>query len=253
MRTKQDMWDIFHRYNISKKVAVVFLVLLAMMSVGGMIGFYNARQITKVSGGLYTDFLLRQVTLSSIEKEMLTTRQEIFLYAIVSDAASKEFLERSIAEHDENIKKLLQEHLQLEIQGKNEAERYTSFKNAWSDYLSISKEAITLSNKANTNQAISLLRGNGTTRFKNALDILQSLLAEEKAMAFSYYQKTGEFSKVITWMTISLNILAIIVSAKLWSVLTRSIVKPVEALEESAKRIASGNLGERASVLSNDE
>src|SRR3989338_1937408 len=247
------MWDIFYRYNISKKVAVVFLILLSMMGIGGMVGLYNARQITRITTGLYKDFFLRQETLSSIEKEMLTARQELYIYVIVSDAASKEYLERSLTEHNEKIKGLLQEHLKLERRGDNEAELYASFKNSWSQYLSATKEAITLSHKGNSDKAISLLRGDGATRFKSAMDALQALLAEERGSAFSEYKKTGEFSTIITWMTISLTILAIIVSIRLWSILTKSIVKPLEALEESAKRIADGNLKERAYILSKDE
>ena len=245
------MWNKLSSFKISKKLAAVFLILLIMMAVGGTVGLYNARQIANVTTRLYMDFLLHQENLSSIEKEFLTEKQETFLYAVIYDTGSRVYLERSIAEHDRKIKELLGEHLKLETD--SDKELYRSFEKAWSDYMAARNEAIKLSNNGNRENALAMLRNDVEARFAFAMDILQVLLSEEKNSSFSEYQRVGRLSAIITWGTIAFTILAIIASIGLWSILTRSIVKPIEALEESAKKISDGNLKERVSILSTDE
>ena len=246
------MNNVFSSFRMSKKLGVVFLVLLTMMGIGGSVGLYNATQITSVTEGLYTDYFMRIESLSSIEKELLADRQDVFLYTIAHDTASMSYIESSLTGHDKKVKQLLAEHLGGETQGVREGELFIIFEKAWSDYKEMKDNTISLANKSNT-AALALVKGDLQVRFKHAMAALQALLTEEKSDAFSKYQRAGYFSKTITWMTLSLTIVAIIVSVGLWSILTSSIVKPIEVLEESAKKIADGNLKERASVLSEDE
>ncbi|MBI5048440.1 MAG: response regulator [Deltaproteobacteria bacterium] len=243
------MWNIFHSFKISKRVAAVFLILLAMMSIGGVVGLYNGRQIANVTKELYGNFFTRQDTLSSIEKELLTERQGVFLYITITDAASKSYLKQSLKEHDNKIKNLIEEYLRVEQFEHGE----TAFEKAWSDYKVLRDKAIGIYDNGDIKKATVLLYGDLSTSFKSAMDILQLLLTQEKDSAFNQYERADYLSKVITWTTLVMTIVAIIVSVSLWSMLTRSIVKPIEILEGSARRIASGNLKERVAITSNDE
>src|SRR4030067_1962806 len=173
------MLKVFYQYKISRKMAVVFIALLSMMVIGGIVGLYNALQITKVAAGLYTDFFVRQDTLASIDREMLTARQEIHLYITITDAISKQYLERSILAHDEKIQRLLLEHLKHEKVSEGEAEFYSPFKKAWTNYHALLTGTIKISNEGNIKRAVTVLQSDEATRFKQAMDILQVLLTEE--------------------------------------------------------------------------
>ncbi|MBI5327265.1 MAG: response regulator [Deltaproteobacteria bacterium] len=243
------MWNIFQYFKISKRVAAVFLILLAMMSIGGVAGLYNGRQIANVTKDLYGNFFTRQDTLTSIEKELLTERMVVFLYITITDAASKPYLKQSLKEHDNKIKELIEEHLRVEQFEHGE----TAFEKAWSDYKVLRDEAISIYDNGNIKQAAVLLYGDLSTNFKSAMDILQLLLTQERDSALGQYKMAERLSKIITWTTLIMTIATIIVSISLWFVLTRSIVKPIEALEDSARRIAGGNLKERAAITSDDE
>lgn len=246
------MNNVFSSFRMSKKLGVVFLLLLAMMGIGGSVGLYNATQIASVTQGLYNDYFMRLEILSSIEKELLAHRQDVFLYITVHDTASVLYIESSLAAHDKKIGQLLAEHLKSGKQGVRERELFISFEKAWSGYKELKDKAISLSSKNDT-AALALVKGDLQVRFKHAMEALRELLTEEKGDAFNKYQRVEYFSKIITWMTFGLTIVAVIVSAGLWSILTNSIVKPIEVLEESAKKIADGHLKERAPVLSGDE
>ncbi len=247
------MSDIFRSFKISEKIGAIFLMLLVMMGIGGMVGLYNARQIANVTTRLYSDFFIRQDVLFSIEKELLADRQDMFLYNTMSEEASKTYLEHSIMDHDKKIKDLLAKHLRNETPGQEETRLYASFEKAWSDYKAMRDEIINISKQGNTEKAGVLTMGDVGESFKSAMNALQTLLTQEKNATFSEYDKAGYLSKIILWVTLGFTILAIIFSVGLWIILTRSIVKPIEALEKSAKRIASGNLKERVAVASKDE
>ncbi|MBI5286110.1 MAG: HAMP domain-containing protein, partial [Deltaproteobacteria bacterium] len=76
----------------------------------------------------------------------------------------------------------------------------------------------------------------------------KTLDAEEKDAVHRSYQRAVYLSKGITGVTLTFTILAIIFSITLWSILTRSIVRPIELLETAASRMAEGNLKERIAI-----
>ncbi|MBI3755895.1 MAG: MCP four helix bundle domain-containing protein, partial [Deltaproteobacteria bacterium] len=205
------MRNIFHSFKISEKIGVVFLILLAMMGIGGMVGLYNARQIATLTTDLYTNFFIRQDTLKTVEKELLTAGQEAYFYVVSNDKSSKEYLERSMAEHDKKIKEALAEHLKSEEgkQGELEAALFTSFQKEWLEYITIRDEAIKLAYQDNADaKALAILTNKGTTKFKTAMGTLQALIVEANDSALSEYNKTGYLSRIIVWATLGFTALA---------------------------------------------
>ena len=109
------MKRLFNSLSISNKLAVVFLLLLFMMGVGGLVGLYNAGQLANLTRRLYSDSYKRGETLTAVENEFLSARQELFLHTITSDVASKAYLEGSISEHKSKIDRLLNEYKALGV------------------------------------------------------------------------------------------------------------------------------------------
>ena len=107
------MIKFFRNLNISNKLAAVFLFMLSMMCVGGLVGLYNAGQLASVTEHLYLDSFKRVEILSSIENEFLSARQEMFLNAITTDLSSKSYLTISIKEHKAKISRLILEYKAL--------------------------------------------------------------------------------------------------------------------------------------------
>ena len=100
----------FDSLNISNKLAVVFLLLLFMMGAGGSVGLYNGTQIDKVTEDLYLDAFKRYQTLSSIEKDLFSQRQELFLHTVIKEHGSKAYVEGSLEAHRKNINKKISEY-----------------------------------------------------------------------------------------------------------------------------------------------
>jgi signal transduction histidine kinase/DNA-binding response OmpR family regulator len=246
------MRQIFGRLSISNKIATVFLILLFMMGVGGMVGLYNATQIASVTRRLYVESFKRSEVLSSVENEVLSARQELFLHAIIADEASKSYLEGTIDEHRDRIEKLLREYKSMGVSARNEAllsELYTSLTNFWYLHKRIEVHSRTGQREA----ALALLRMDGNKSFRDAISAIRRVVKVEKDIAYSAYKESDFLAGVIIIVTIAFTILGIVFGGALWFILTRSLVRPIVSIEDSARRIGSGDLSHRAVVDSEDE
>lgn len=246
------MKKIFHTLSISNKLAVVFLFLLFMMGVGGLVGLYNANQLAKVTERLYLDSFKRGETLSLIENEFLSARQELFLHTIITDESSKSYLEASVEEHKNKIEKLLSEYKVMGI-AEGQENTYNDLRANFSRYWHVHLNVEKLSRSGDRDSALSIIRMEGNKTFTDTINSLKKLVKEERGTAFSEYQRSDFFAKVIITVTMGFTVLAIVFGGGLWLALTRSIVRPILAIEDSAKKIGQGDLQQRVPVVAEDE
>ncbi|MEK7772983.1 MAG: ATP-binding protein, partial [Deltaproteobacteria bacterium] len=242
----------FGSLSISRKIAAVFISLLFMMGIGGLVGLYNAKQLANVTESLYTDSFKRGETLSSVENEFLSARQEIFLHAIISDETSRTYLEGLTDGHRKKIDRLLEEYEKSGVSAGQEAllGRLTV---SLSEYWTINGRITSSSLKGDRQASLNLIRTAGNDSFTAVLNSLKKLSIMEKDSAFAAYQKSDFFAGVIIIVTIAFTLAALILAVGLWNALTRSIVRPILAIEESAKKIGQGKLDQRVPVVTEDE
>ncbi|MBI5971163.1 MAG: MCP four helix bundle domain-containing protein [Deltaproteobacteria bacterium] len=246
------MKTFFDSLSISKKLAVVFVLLLFMMGVGGFVGLYNANQLAKATESLYTNSFKRIETLNAVENEFLSARQAKFLHTIISDDASRSFLKSSIEEHRSKIDRLLDDYKAMGIaEGKEII--YEELTHNMGSYWVIHARVETLSVAGRREEALSLIRLEGNKTFTDTLNSIRKLIEEEKFMAYASYRASDFFAILIISVTLALTVIAIVLVGALWLALTRSIVRPILAIEESAKKIGHGNLKERVPVMTEDE
>ena len=246
------MDGLFKRLSISNKLAAVFLFLLFMMGMGGVVGLYNAGQIASVTEKLYLHSFKRVETLSSVENELLSARQEMFLHTIIVDQASKAFLEVSVGEHKKKIDQLL---VQYKIMGVAEGnkEHYDGLLANLGGYWHVHSNVMEHSRAGDRGSALSMIRMEGNKSFTDTIDSLRMLIQHERDTAFAAYQRSDYFAKVIIGVTSAFTLLAILVAGGLWLALIRSIVKPIIAIEDSARNIARGDFKHRVPVMTEDE
>ena len=241
----------FKSLNISNKLAVIFLVLLFMMGVGGSVGLYNGSQIAKVTDHLFMDSFQRTEILSSIEKDLLHQRQELFLHAIISEFSSKSYLEGSLGEIKNKIDRKLSEYESFGTSGL-EVLLY-ELTASLPEYWDVQARVVSLSMEGKRDLAITLIQGDGNVKFAATMNALKKLINEESNTAFSAYQTIKTFASMIIVVTLIFTVLAIFVAGGMWLATTRSIVVPIRAIEESAKMIAGGDLSQRVPVMTQDE
>jgi len=246
------MKRLFYSLSISNKLAFVFLLLMFMMGVGGLVGLYNANELTNVTKRLYRDSFKRGETLSLVENEFLSSRQELFLHTIISDRSSKSYLEASVEERRNKIERLLLEYKSMGLAPSQEAtfrDLVANLGKYWHVHLNVEK----LSRAGDRDSALSIIRMEGNKTFTDTITSLKELIKEEQGAAFADYSASDYFARVILAVTLGFTVLAIVFGGVLWLALTRSMVKPILAIEEAAMKVAQGDFKQRAPVMTDDE
>jgi len=242
--------------KISNKIAAIFMLLIFIMGVGGFWGLYN---VSKIAGGteeIYQKTFKHISTLSDMEKELISLRQEIFLHIIVTDQGSKSFLDSSVRERVQKVNKLMKAYEAFEVKHplhRPEEGTMTTLQSELNNYWNIQARVLELSSYGRPEEALSLVRGDGNRAFNAAINHLKRLLSEDMSTASKSYQRSEYLASTITLITVFLTIAAIIMSFVLWRLFTNSIVKPILIIEDSAKKVAKGDLAQRALVSSGDE
>ncbi len=242
--------------KISNKIAVIFMLLIFIMGLGGFWGLYN---VSKIAGGteeIYQKSFKHISTLSDMEKEFISLRQEVFLHIIVTDQGSKSFLESSVRERVQQINKMMNIYRAFEVKhSSHEPARsdMTALQEELDNYWNVQSMVLELSSYGRSEEALSLVRGDGNRAFNVALNHLKRLLSEDIRAASKSYQRSEYLASTITWITVFLTLAAIVMSFALWRLFTNSIVKPILIIEDSAKKVAKGDLAQRALVSSGDE
>ncbi len=242
----------FRDLSISRKLAIVFVVMLVLMGLGGVVGVYNATQIFKVTERLYLDSFKRVEFLSSAEGELLSARQEIFLYAMVKDPASRDFLKVRVLERNKKIGAILMEYSNM-IDSPEDKEHYKRLNADIEEFWRVHLRVLSISNVRQRDKAISITQTEGYKTFATAMNTLKSLLDKSRSSALSAYERSGYFARIIIAVTLVFTLSAIVLAVGLWLALRRSIVRPILALESSARAIASGDLTGRVPIMSDDE
>ncbi len=246
------MRGFFRDINISRKLAIVFVVMLVMMGVGGSVGIYNASQISRVTEKLYLDSFKRVELLAGVESELLAARQEIFLYAMVKDPASRDFLNIRVQERKKKIEAILTAYEAM-VLTENDKALYKRLLADLQKFWSVHSVVLSITDPKERDRAIAITQMEGHKTFSTAMNTLKVLVDRSRSGALMAYERSGFFSRIIIAVTIVFTFFAIALAIGLWFVLRRSIVRPILAIEKSARSIASGDLTGRAPVMSDDE
>lgn len=242
----------FKDVDISRKFATVFIILLFMIGFGGAVGLYNASQIFKVTERLYIDSFKRLESLSGLEAELLSARQEIFLYAMVRDPSTRSFLEIRVFERRKSMESLLHDYNQMELTAEDKA-LYELMLKDLDDFWHVHIGVLTLSQSGDRDNAISVIQMEGNRTFTKAMNTLKTLVGMSREGALSSYERSGFFSRIIIAVTVAFTLSSLALAVGLWLALKRSIVAPILAIEKSARSIASGDFTGRVPVMNNDE
>ncbi len=165
---------------------------------------------------------------------------------------SRSFLRGTILEHRSAIDRLISDFKGFDVD-MDTLLILEDFEENLVAYHLLENKVIELSAAGQTIEAMKLVEADATRRFNNSINALRKVIEWERSRAALSYLKTDELSRIIVMVTLIFTLAAIVMAAGLWFAVTRSIVKPILSIEDSAKKISEGNLSHRAEVLSGDE
>ena len=246
------MHNVFYSLKISKKIGAIFGLLLLMMGLGGAFGLYNAISIVNVAEQMYKNNFQRSEILSAVEKELLIQHQELFLHVISSDRGVKDFFDKSIIQRMDKVNSLILEYGAYGLREDTE-KLLDEFAKETILYWDVQMRVLNLSNEGKSEKAKALAGDEGKRQFNASMHSLKGLFKEERLAVVAAYQESQNLGRDITVLTGAFTLLAIMLAGGLWTVLSRSIIKPILDIEEASKRVAHGDFSRPASVMSRDE
>ena len=246
------MHNVFYSLKISKKIGAIFGLLLLMMGLGGAFGLYNAISIVNVAEQMYKNNFQRSEILSAVEKELLIQHQELFLHVISSDRGVKDFFDKSIIQRMDKVNSLILEYGAYGLREDTE-KLLDEFAKETILYWDVQMRVLNLSNEGKSEKAKALAGDEGKRQFNASMHSLKGLFKEERLAVAAAYQESQNLGRDITVLTGAFTLLAIMLAGGLWTVLSRSIIKPILDIEEASKRVAHGDFSRPASVMSRDE
>jgi len=246
------MHNVFYSLKISKKIGAIFGLLLLMMGLGGAFGLYNAISIVNVAEQMYKNNFQRSEILSAVEKELLIQHQELFLHVISSDRGVKDFFDKSIIQRMDKVNSLILEYGAYGLREDTE-KLLDEFAKETILYWDVQMRVLNLSNEGKSEKAKALAGDEGKRQFNASMHSLKGLFKEERLAVAAAYQESQHLGRDITVLTGAFTLLAIMLAGGLWTVLSRSIIKPILDIEEASKRVAHGDFSRPASVMSRDE
>lgn len=240
-------------FNISDKLAFVFMFLLIFMGIGGTVGIYNAFKIDDLNKELYNKFFKRNDFLFSAESEFLIQHQQVLLFISVSDDSSKSFLRREIDNHVNLVDRVLLDYMTLDVSD-DSIYLLETFNEHYHDYLREQEEIFSLENISSLNSLeINNLKSNISKQFQETFSALNNVVRQERIELHNAYRQSENRANLTLTVTIFLAIGAIAFAFVVWYFLSKSIVSPILALGEAARHMSLGDFKHRAPVIKQDE
>lgn len=175
-----------------------------------------------------------------------------FEHIVAQDSTTMQACEQEMADIEQQIQKKFSEY-DLVVTNDTDRQLIASAKQAWSKYLELHDQMITLSRDNKTQQATELIRGESQTLFESASEVFLDLVTFNTDGGEQASLEGDELYASARTLMIVVIILISVLALLLSLYIIRAITKPVNELDNVAAKIADGNLNESITYTSKDE
>ncbi len=237
--------------KISKKLFVLVLSLLFCLAVVGGTSIVLMDRINASTMKITENWLPSVIIAEEINTTISDHRIYEIDHIISSDKAMDEY-EKKIEKKEKEINEKIKTYRSMVISEEDE-QLITNAENSWKQYLIISARMLEASENNQTEQALNILHGESRESFdkvsNNCLNIVEyNKSGAQDASAYGKSLFSISLATIIFIITV-----AIIVSVLLSIYIVRLIVKPMDAINSAARKIAEGNLDDSVTYDSEDE
>ena len=169
----------FSSMSISRKIGLILLFFMVMMGVGGGVGLYNATRVVGVTEILYKSYFGWLDTLSTLEKELLAQRQQLFLHISVEDEGSKVFLLEGVSNHTDAVEELIFRYRSSGLTEEKES-LFREFDDSLREYQKTQAHILELSSGGRSKVAAEIYGEAGKRDFNKVFGLLTKLVDHEK-------------------------------------------------------------------------
>jgi methyl-accepting chemotaxis protein len=226
--------------KLGTKLIGGFLLVALITLIIGIFGYLQVHKLVTADTKLYRQIAvpLGQLTTISTDFQRIRVNSRDIVYAEKDDR--EEFAHR-IQELSSSMDKeaIAYEKSLFSDEGKK---LFKDYKEAESTYLSVIKRLTDLASQGKIEEAISLLKGDANTTSRKLQNTITKLVESKIKQGKLLSEGNTNLANSSGWLMLGLSIIGTIIAFVLGFIITRSIVKPVMALAEDARRVAQGDL-----------
>jgi len=237
--------------QLGTKLIGGFLTVALLALILGIFGYYQIHKLAKADSMLYQQIAVPLGQLTAISTDFQRIRVSSRDILRVEKEDQEEFSERI----DELFASMDKEAAVYEKTVFHERDKlmFKEFRDAQAAFKNSTHKIINLVNEDKLQEATDVLSGE-TEQATRALQTAIKTLQEGKT---KQGQTMSDLNKVLAdrsgWTMLGLAILSAVVAFVLGTLITRSVVGPVNALASDARRVADGDLLVEIKIVSQDE
>ncbi len=226
---------------------------IAAAAVGG-VALAQLGELRDATAAVYQDHLLPMNALGMVHQEELKTRAMVASAAAATASGPKAvttYLEK-VQGSDDDLDASAAKYV-ASMSGVA-ADDYAAFTKAWDDYRAVRDSRLVPAIKAGDLATYDTLQTEvAQPLISSAADLLDVVEAKETAAAEAKYAKAVDGYERGRTLAIAMVLAAFLLAAGLGRFVTRSVTRPLKAVSEVLKALATGDLTRRADIGSTDE
>ncbi|WP_238919137.1 methyl-accepting chemotaxis protein [Clostridium sp. YIM B02555] len=238
--------------KIKSKIFIAFIGLVILMGLVGLIGILNLQKISTLDNELYENNTKPIGIMSSIQVNLQKNRIITRNIIIENDINKNNEAKNALLENDKVVDKTMEE-FKSSILNNAVLEEFNNLRKNIDSYRPVRDKIIELRLQNKTDEAISLMNGEGSN-LVNSVDASATKLIELKeTQGKEKADNNSKSSSTATITMLGIIILGIIIALVLGIIISGLISKPINRVLHILEEMSKGHLGERIKLDTKDE
>jgi methyl-accepting chemotaxis protein len=238
--------------RIGARLGVGFAILLILLCVVGGFATFQASKLNANTVDIADNWMVGARTLGDVRAAENGLRRASLRSVLETDAAKKQ---NQHTQHDAAQQQFetAMSAYEKTVTGPDEAQLAQRIRSTWTDYLTLDKQLLDLSEANNTAGASALATGDSSTAFNAAMDAVgKDVDFQVRGSDAARNQAASTYHTALIAIGLAIAI-AVVIGIVIAAVIARSIVEPMQKAVTVAQTVANGDLTSHIEAHGKDE
>lgn len=239
--------------RIKTKLFTLIVFMLAGIILIGLVSLVFMSRINAGSTVIASNWLPSVITAEELNTLTSDYRIREYGHIIAKDSAVMQDYEKQMEEIEAEINQMFNQYSSTLVTNDTDRQLMAQAQAAWTKYMDGHEKMITLSRENKTEEAMAIIGGESKTLFDDASSIFLEVVEYNKNGG-EQASRDGDnlYSGAQKMMIAAIVLFSVFALAGSFYIVS-SITRPVQEIDEVAKKIADGNLEESITYVSKDE
>ena len=242
----------FYHLKIRTKLLAAFIVVALIAGITGYFGIRNMGTLNDLLQNMYNDRLLAIEYVQNAQIQTVYYSRAIYMHVLSKDPAEMARMEDEMAAYEGKRKEAVDQYRATFLIDQ-EKETLAKFETAWSAYKAVVAKILPLSRALKTDEAMTLIDGEGKAAFQMLNALLSALVEINAKVAKEAYDQSGAVYAGSLKFMLALTVLGFAAALGLGLVIARDLSIPIGKVVSILQEMGRGHLGNRLLMNRKDE